>query len=118
MFKTIVTSPFKKTACGMYPFKPTKLYDNTRGHISLDASKCFLCTFCAKRCPTGAIVVDRVKGSWQINRFKCILCNECVICCKPGALSMANQYTTPAAKMELETYQIEIKKPKTNEPTT
>ncbi|HBM17189.1 MAG TPA: hypothetical protein DD381_12730 [Lentisphaeria bacterium] len=114
MCKTVVSSLRKKPFCQMYPFKPAKFYDHTRGHIKLDASKCILCSLCAKRCPTGAIEVDRVKGSWQINRYKCIMCIECVVACpvKPvKALAVENQYAPPMAKMEMEMFDVEVKKP-------
>ncbi len=111
MCKTVASSLRKKTFCQMYPFKPAKFHKNTRGHIKLDPSKCILCTLCAKRCPTGAIEVDRVKGYWQINRYKCIMCIECVLCCKPAALSTENQYAPPVGKMEIEKFDVEIKKP-------
>lgn len=111
MCKTVASSLRKKPFCQMYPFQPAKFHKNTRGHIKLDAAKCILCTLCAKRCPTGAIEVDRVKGFWQINRCKCIMCLECVLCCKPVALSSENQYSPPVNKMELEKFDVVIKKP-------
>lgn len=111
MCKTVISSLRKKTACQMYPVKPAKFYKNTRGHITIDPNKCMLCTLCARRCPTGAIEVDRAKGTWQINRFKCITCNECVLACKPVALSMEMQYAPPGAKKDIELHNIEIKKP-------
>ena len=111
MCKIVLSSLRKKPACQMYPLKPAKFYKNSRGHITIDDAKCILCTLCAKRCPTGAIEVDRAKGVWQINRFKCILCNECVHSCKPVALSMENQYAAPSEKKDIEIHNIEIKKP-------
>ena len=95
MCKTVITSLFKKTACEMYPVKPARFYNNSRGSVQLEAPKCILCTLCEKRCPTGAIKVDRNDATWEIDRTKCILCNECVDCCRPVALSMDNQYSAP-----------------------
>jgi len=111
MCKTVVSSLRKKTFCQMYPFQPAKFHTHTRGHIKLDAAKCILCTLCAKRCPTGALEVDRVKGYWQINRYKCIMCIECVHACRPLALITEQQYAPPMAKMENERFDVEIKKP-------
>lgn len=111
MCKTVVSSLRKKPFCQMYPFQPAKFHKHTRGHIKLDASKCILCTLCAKRCPTGAIEVDRVKGSWQINRYKCIMCIECIHSCRPLALINDNQYAPPMPKMENEKFDVEVKKP-------
>lgn len=111
MCKTVVSSLRKKTFCQMYPFQPARFHKNTRGHIKIDAAKCILCTLCAKRCPTGALEVDRVKGYWQINRYKCIMCLECAICCPTKALSTENQYAPPMPKMENEKFDVEVKKP-------
>jgi ech hydrogenase subunit F len=97
MCRTVISSLFKKTACEMYPVKPARFYKNSRGSVQLDAPKCILCTLCEKRCPAGAIKVDRNGATWEIDRTKCIICNECVDCCRrPVALSMDNQYTTPS----------------------
>lgn len=102
MTKLIVSSLFKKTACQMYPFKPAKFYKHSRGKVTINASKCILCTLCAKKCPTGAIIVDREQGHWQIDRSKCILCNECVTCCRPVALTMENQHSAPATEKTID----------------
>ena len=95
MCQTVISSLFNKTACEMYPVKPARFYKNSRGSVQLDAPKCILCTLCEKRCPTGAIKVDRNAGTWEIDRTRCIVCNECVDSCRPGALIMDNQYTEP-----------------------
>ena len=110
MCKTVLSSLWKKNACQMYPIKPAKFFKNSRGHIAIDPNKCILCTLCARRCPTGAIEVDRAKGTWLINRYKCITCNECVLACKPVALIMENQYAAPGAHKDIELHNIEIKK--------
>ena len=95
MLKTVVSSLFQKTACEMYPVKPARFYKNSRGSVQIDPPKCILCTLCEKRCPAGAIKVDRNGGTWEIDRTRCIVCNECVDSCRPKALVMDNQYTTP-----------------------
>jgi len=94
-FGTVIKSLFKKSACDMYPVKPAKFYDRTKGHIEIDAPKCILCTLCDRQCPTGAIKVDREKRTWEIDYHKCILCNNCIDACRPGCLKMANQYASP-----------------------
>jgi len=108
--KTIISSLFKSPACEMYPVKPARFYDGTRGSIVNDASKCTLCTLCAKKCPTGAIKVDRAGGKWEINPFKCILCNECAHFCPPKSLTMINQYNAIAVKMDVISMDVELKK--------
>lgn len=96
----------------MYPVKPAKFYDKTKGHIAIEAGKCILCTICAKKCPTGAITVDRTGREWAIDRGKCILCNVCTEACPPKCLSMANQYSAPVTEQKMDVIAIpETKKP-------
>ena len=95
MFKTIIKSLFKKSACAMYPVQPATFYERTKGHIEIDAPKCILCSMCVRKCPTHALQVDRAKRTWQIDYGKCILCNNCVDSCPPKCLRMANQYSPP-----------------------
>jgi ech hydrogenase subunit F len=111
MSKTIIEWVRKKPFCKMYPIVPGKVYDNTRGCVMNDATKCTLCTLCEKKCPTGAIKVDRPGGTWEINHFQCIMCNECVTNCRPGSLTMENKHAAPAAKIEKLSMKVELKKP-------
>ena len=37
-----------------------------------DPSKCVYCTLCAKRCPAGAIEVDRANKTWKLDDEKCV----------------------------------------------
>jgi len=106
MFKVITKALFGKTACGMYPVKPAKVYPNTRGHIEIEKEKCILCTICDKRCPTHAIHVDREGHQWAIDRYKCIYCGRCVEVCPKKCLHMANSYSAPHPKKELETFDV------------
>ena len=106
MCHTIITSLFKKTTCEMYPVKPARFYKISRGSVQLDTSKCTLCTLCEKRCPTGAIKVDRNGATWEIDRTKCIICDECVSCCRPKALTMDNQYTAPSFDKVIDTINV------------
>lgn len=108
IFGTIAKSLFKKSACAMYPLKPAKCYKETRGHIEIESDKCILCTLCAKRCPTGAIMVDRDAHTWSIDHFKCILCNNCTYACPPQCLHMVNQYAAPATDRKPKLYTIKI----------
>jgi ech hydrogenase subunit F len=117
MSKTVIEWVCKKPFCKMYPVVPGKVYDKTRGCVMNDASKCTLCTLCDKKCPTGAIKVDRTGGTWEINHFQCIMCNECVTNCRPGSLTMENKHAAPAAKKEVLSMKVELKKP-TQKPAT
>ncbi|HJJ56336.1 MAG TPA: 4Fe-4S binding protein, partial [Methanocorpusculum sp.] len=79
-----------------FPAEPPKKFENTRGHIKFNESKCTSCTLCMKRCPSQAILVDRASKTWTIDRFKCIICGQCVELCKFEALSLSNEYSEPA----------------------
>ena len=116
MWKTVTRSLFSKSACKMYPAQEPVFFERTRGRIEMEPSKCIVCTLCAKRCPTGAIVVDKEKNIWQLDRFKCILCGACVEGCKPKTLTMANHYTGPAVKNQIESFTVTPPKPRHKEP--
>lgn len=118
IFRTIIKSLFNKSACDMYPVKPAKFYDKTKGHIAIEAKKCILCTMCAKKCPTGAITVNRAGREWAIDFGKCILCNACTEVCPPKCLSMHHQYSAPVTEQKLHVVKIPVsKKPKTEQVT-
>jgi formate hydrogenlyase subunit 6/NADH:ubiquinone oxidoreductase subunit I len=102
IWKTVIKSLFRKSACKMYPVQAPVFYDRTRGRIEMEASKCIVCTLCAKKCPTGAITVDKAANTWQIDRFKCIQCGACAEVCKPNAIRMVNQYAGPVAEKQIE----------------
>jgi ech hydrogenase subunit F len=112
MLKTATKNLFTKSACKMYPVQEPVLFERTRGRIEIDSIKCILCTLCAKRCPTGAIVVDKEKSTWQIDRFKCILCGSCTESCRPNALRMDKHYTGPVSTNRIEILNINPPKAK------
>lgn len=58
------------------------------GEVKFDAEKCVYCTLCAKKCPAGAITVDRAEKKWEINKEECMQCGACVEACRKDALSM------------------------------
>ena len=48
---------------------------------------CVFCTLCAKKCPNGAITVDRAEKKWEVTPDKCVQCGICVDNCPKKALS-------------------------------
>jgi ech hydrogenase subunit F len=106
MFNVVIKSLFRKSACGMYPIKPAHSYPNSRGHIEIEKEKCIVCTICDKRCPTGAIHVDRNAKKWAINHYKCIYCNNCVEVCPTKCLHMVVPYNSPDVAKEIITVDI------------
>lgn len=91
-------SMFKKPETILYPVETKPAPAGLKGHIVNDIDACILCGICQKRCPTGAIEVDKPAGTWSINRFRCVQCGSCVRECPKSCLSMDPAYTPPAAE--------------------
>ena len=53
-----------------------------------DPSKCVYCTLCAKKCPAGAIEVDRANKSWKLDDEKCVACGTCAEACPKKCIIM------------------------------
>lgn len=53
-----------------------------------DPAKCVYCTLCAKKCPQGAITVDRAAKSWQLDPDKCVGCGICAASCPKKCLTL------------------------------
>lgn len=96
--KTEFRNLFSKPATRHYPQEPRVYPERTRGHIENDIDVCILCGLCGKKCPTGAIQVDRNEKTWSISRFSCIQCGYCVESCPKKCLTMNQAYTQPGAE--------------------
>jgi len=96
----ILKSLFKKPATLMYPVIAREFYPNTRGKIVFNEETCTYCTLCQKKCPTGAITVNREEKKWKLEVFKCIVCNNCVGGCPKDSLTMDPKYSAPVANTE------------------
>jgi len=94
---------FSKPAPRPYPEQPREYPQRTRGHIENDVDACVFCGLCSKKCPTGAIQVNRGEKSWSIQRFSCIQCGYCVESCPKKCLSMHQSYTEPAQRKTIDT---------------
>lgn len=94
--KMTLRSLFKKPETVLYPFEEKPAPEGLRGHIEIDIKSCIMCGICQKRCPTGAITVDKAHEMWTINRFDCIQCQVCVRECPQHCLSSEPQFTKPA----------------------
>ena len=92
MADKVLHNLFSKPSTRMYPFKIRDFYKNTRGKIAIDIKLCIFCGICQKKCPTGAIEVNREAKKWEINRLRCITCSACVEACPKKCLFSENQY--------------------------
>ncbi len=98
MTKTLFKNLFHGPYTVLYPIKAKDKFDRTRGKIEISIDDCIFCSMCQRRCPTGAITVDKAKTSWSIEPFSCIQCGYCTEVCPKKCLHMNNQYTTPSDK--------------------
>ena len=102
---------FQKPATLAYPVVVRDYYPGTRGHIVIEEGKCILCMLCARRCPTGAIAVDRAAKTWSIDRLRCIQCGFCVEVCPKHCLALANTYSPPVAARKIDTVNVPFTPP-------
>ena len=58
------------------------------GLPACDPGKCVYCTLCAKKCPAGAITVDRKEKTWKLDEDKCVACGTCAEACPKKAIIM------------------------------
>ena len=53
-----------------------------------DPSKCVYCTLCAKKCPQGALEVDRAAKTWKCDYDSCVACGVCATVCPKKAIEL------------------------------
>jgi len=102
--KTVLHNLCSKPVTRPYPQEPREYPQRTRGHIAVNIDTCIFCGLCSKKCPTGAITVNRAEKTWSIERFGCIQCGSCVENCHNKSLSMMQSYTQPDAVKNVDTY--------------
>lgn len=95
---------FSKPATRNYPFDKRTPYERQKGHIAIAIDSCIYCGMCGRKCPVGAIKVDRTGRSWSIDRFKCIMCGACSECCPKKCLDIAGEYTMAANVKSVDTF--------------
>ncbi|MGB7788588.1 4Fe-4S dicluster domain-containing protein [Methanoregula sp.] len=95
MTKTVIKNLFRGPATLMYPAKPAKKTNLSRGHVSIKPEGCITCRSCQRKCPTGAICVEVKEKSWQIDNMRCVVCSACVDVCPTKCLTMETQYRAP-----------------------
>ena len=95
----------KKETC-KYPFEKKEAPKGLKGYIKNNVEQCNLCTVCEKRCPVGAIKVERDDRKWIINHYQCIQCGYCVSECRQGALEMVPEHPASVTKIEAEEFEV------------
>jgi len=93
---------FRKPVTSRYPFEPRRVIAGSRGRLAFTKENCVYCTVCAKKCPTGALVVNRSAKRWGIDRLRCISCGYCVEICPKGSLTLTTAHGIPAVTKDRE----------------
>ena len=94
----------RKPSTSRYPFEPRRALAGSRGHLIFTKDNCVYCTVCAKKCPTGALGVNRAQKRWTIDRLLCITCGYCVEACPKKSLEMATAHGNPAVTKDRESF--------------
>ena len=104
--KMTLSGLFKQPETIQYPVQQKEPPAGLKGHVTNDTGACILCGICQKRCPTGAIVVDKPARTWSIDRFRCVQCGSCVRECPKQCLAMEPTYTSPATSKYVDTFEV------------
>jgi formate hydrogenlyase subunit 6/NADH:ubiquinone oxidoreductase subunit I len=87
-----------------YPFEPRRAIAGSRGQLVFTRGNCVYCTACARKCPTGALKVDRARKKFALERLRCISCGYCVEICPKDSLALSTGHGSPATTRESESY--------------
>lgn len=104
MSKLAMKWAFTRPPTSRYPFEPRIAIPDSRGRLSFTRDSCVFCTVCAKKCPTGALVVNRAQKKWAIDRLLCITCGYCVEVCPKRSLALETGHGRPAVTKDREFY--------------
>jgi formate hydrogenlyase subunit 6/NADH:ubiquinone oxidoreductase subunit I len=111
MAKIAIKTLAQRPATIRYPAQPAKKMDISRGHVTIDESRCISCGLCQRVCPSQAIIVEKEAKTWQIDRLRCVVCRGCVDVCPVKCLFMDTQYTSPMVSREVVLIAITYVKP-------
>ena len=102
--RLVLRSLAGRPATLMYPDVPREWKERTRGRIEIEIEGCIFCYACARRCPAGALTVDRMAMNWAIDRMGCVQCNHCVDVCPKHCLRCEPEYTPPDTKKVVDVF--------------
>jgi ech hydrogenase subunit F len=102
MAKLAMKWALTKPPTSRYPFQPRQPIAGSRGQLVFTKDNCVYCTVCAKKCPTGALLVNRAQKKWAIDRLRCINCSYCVEACPKKSLAMVEGHGHPAVTRDRE----------------
>ena len=82
-FKAAPKKPAPKAEDAAKPAEAAKPAVQPRGDGKPvnDPNVCVYCTLCAKKCPAGALTVDRAAKTWTLDEEKCVGCGTCEASC-------------------------------------
>ena len=109
--KTAIRTLLSRPATILYPVQPAKKTPLSRGHVTIDESRCISCGICQRKCPSQAISINKEAKIWQIDRLRCVVCNSCVDTCPVKCLFMDTQYSSPVTARSIEIINITYVKP-------
>jgi ech hydrogenase subunit F len=93
-----------KPVTSRYPFEPRRAIAGSRGRLEFARETCVFCTVCAKKCPTGALRVNRAGKRWTIDRLLCICCGYCVDACPKKSLALTTAHGVPSVTKDREIF--------------
>ncbi len=102
--KTALKNLFSKPATSKYPFEERTYPERYRGKVAINIDDCIMCGLCMRKCPTGAITVDRENKTWMIERMSCVQCAFCVGNCPKKCLSMEQHYSEPSVEKTVDKF--------------
>ena len=75
---------FSEPVCEERPAPAVQPRDD--GKPVQDPSNCIYCTICARKCPAGALTVDRAAKTWTLDGDACVGCGTCAEACPKDAI--------------------------------